>query len=84
MAIDEFFPPRPAATPTIYAFASTHPDHAGLLKVGYTERVAVGRTGTCEHGKQAAALKSSGTEVRKTVRCSPRRQAEIESPILAQ
>ena len=38
-----FFPPRPAATPTIYAFASTHPDHAGLLKVGYTERRAVER-----------------------------------------
>ena len=34
----EFFPPRPPATPTIYAYASTHPDHAGLLKVGYTER----------------------------------------------
>src|SRR4051812_3979313 len=33
-----FFPPRPGASPTIYAFASTHPDHAGLLKVGYTER----------------------------------------------
>ena len=38
MSIDDFFPKRPAATPTIYAFASTHPDHAGLLKVGYTER----------------------------------------------
>lgn len=37
------FPPRPAATPTIYAFASTHPDHAGLLKVGYTERAAADR-----------------------------------------
>lgn len=36
----DFFPTRPAATPTIYAFASTHPDHAGLLKVGYTERNA--------------------------------------------
>jgi hypothetical protein len=43
MAIDDFFPPRPAAAPTIYAFASTHPDHAGLLKVGYTERVAADR-----------------------------------------
>lgn len=43
MAIDNFFPPRPAATPTIYAFASTHPDHAGLLKVGYTERIAADR-----------------------------------------
>lgn len=43
MPIDDFFPPRPPATPTIYAFASTHPDHAGLLKVGYTERSAVDR-----------------------------------------
>jgi hypothetical protein len=43
MAIDAFFPSRPTATPTIYAFASTHPDHAGLLKVGYTERPAVDR-----------------------------------------
>lgn len=38
-----FFPKRPPATPTIYAFASTHPDHAGLLKVGYTERAASDR-----------------------------------------
>lgn len=43
MAIDEFFPLRPQATPTIYAFASTHPDHVGLLKVGYTERGAAER-----------------------------------------
>ena len=43
MAMDEFFPPRPPATPTIYAYASTHPDHAGLLKVGYTERIAADR-----------------------------------------
>jgi hypothetical protein len=41
----DFFPPRPPATPTIYAFASTHPDHAGLLKVGYTERIAADRIG---------------------------------------
>ena len=40
---DCFFPPRPASTPTIYAFASTHPDHTGLLKVGYTERSAASR-----------------------------------------
>lgn len=39
----DFFPPRPGATPTIYAYASTHPDHAGLLKVGYTERNAAAR-----------------------------------------
>lgn len=43
MGIDDFFPPRPPATPTIYAFASTHPDHKGLLKVGYTERNAASR-----------------------------------------
>jgi hypothetical protein len=43
MASDDFFPPRPAARPTIYAFASTHPDHVGLLKVGYTERAAADR-----------------------------------------
>lgn len=43
MALNDFFPLRPAARPTIYAFASTHPDHAGLLKVGYTERPAVDR-----------------------------------------
>ncbi|MGL6073427.1 MAG: GIY-YIG nuclease family protein [Fimbriiglobus sp.] len=40
MSITGFFPARPTATPTIYAFASTHPDHVGLLKVGYTERNA--------------------------------------------
>ncbi len=34
------FPPRPVATPTIYAFASTHPDHAGLLRVGCATRIA--------------------------------------------
>ena len=43
MVLQEFFPPRPHAAPTIYAFASTHPDHAGLLKVGYTERTAADR-----------------------------------------
>ncbi len=32
----EFFPPRPAARPTIYAYEDTHPQYAGLLKVGYT------------------------------------------------
>lgn len=28
---------------THHGYASTHPDHAGLLKVGYTERVAADR-----------------------------------------
>lgn len=42
---NEFFPARPAATPTIYAYEDTNPQYAGLLKVGYTtgdvrERVA--------------------------------------------
>ena len=32
----EFFPPRPASRPTIYAYEDTHPQYAGLLKVGYT------------------------------------------------
>ena len=41
--MNDFFPARPTASPTIYAFASTHPDHAGLLKVGYTERIAADR-----------------------------------------
>jgi len=43
MTTNGFFPPRPGAAPTIYAYASTHPDHKGLLKVGYTERNAAER-----------------------------------------
>ncbi len=36
-----FFPPRPAATPTIYAYELVGVGtHAGLLKVGYTDRDA--------------------------------------------
>src|SRR6266571_6484090 len=31
-----FFPPRPESRPTIYAYADTNPQYAGLLKVGYT------------------------------------------------
>ncbi len=31
-----FFPPRPAARPTIYAYTDSNPEYAGLLKVGYT------------------------------------------------
>ncbi|MBI4720569.1 MAG: GIY-YIG nuclease family protein, partial [Chitinivibrionia bacterium] len=33
---DNFFPPRPASRPTIYAYEDTNPQYAGLLKVGYT------------------------------------------------
>lgn len=32
----EFFPPRPAFAPKIYAYADTNPQYSGLLKVGYT------------------------------------------------
>jgi hypothetical protein len=39
----EFFPPRPASRPTIYAYEDTHPQYAGLLKVGYTTVDARGR-----------------------------------------
>ncbi|GMV88776.1 MAG: type III restriction endonuclease [Chthonomonas sp.] len=43
-AMDEpFFQPRPAATPTIYAFAVDTPGHEGLLKIGYTEGSAKDR-----------------------------------------
>ncbi len=33
---EQFFPQRPASQPTIYAYEDTHPQYAGLLKVGYT------------------------------------------------
>ena len=36
----EFFPPRPDARPTIYAYADTNPQYEGLLKVGYTTKTA--------------------------------------------
>lgn len=36
----DFFPPRPEATPTIYAYEDTNPQYKGLLKVGYTAREA--------------------------------------------
>jgi len=36
-----FFPPRPCATPTIYAYQLVGVDtHTGLLKIGYTDRDA--------------------------------------------
>ncbi len=42
---NDFFPPRPEVLPKIYAYEDTHPQYAGLLKIGYTtkdvrERVA--------------------------------------------
>ena len=42
---NDFFPERPKVEPKIYAYEDTHPQYAGLLKIGYTtkdvrERVA--------------------------------------------
>lgn len=36
----EFFPQRPKSQPVIYAYEDTHPQYAGLLKIGYTTRDA--------------------------------------------
>jgi hypothetical protein len=41
--MSDFFPARPGTTPKIYAFSVNNPDHAGLLKVGYTEGDAKAR-----------------------------------------
>ena len=38
MAVQDFFPQRPDAHPSVYAYADKNPDHAGILKVGYTTR----------------------------------------------
>lgn len=38
MANKEFFPPRPASHPMIYAYSDSNPQYKGLLKVGYTEK----------------------------------------------
>lgn len=32
----DFFRPRPASRPTMYAYEDSNPQYAGLLKVGYT------------------------------------------------
>jgi len=41
---NKFFPPRPDANPTIYAFEFTDlVSHKGLLKIGYTTRTSQGR-----------------------------------------
>jgi hypothetical protein len=34
----EFFPLRPDAKPTIYAYEDSHPKYSGYLKIGYTAR----------------------------------------------
>lgn len=41
MSNKDFFPPRPSINPTIYAYELVDvPSHAGLLKVGFTDRDA--------------------------------------------
>lgn len=36
MPANDFFPRRPVVAPKIYAYADSHPQYEGLLKVGYT------------------------------------------------
>ena len=43
MTDDDLFPRRPAPTPRVYAYADSHPQYAGLLKVGYTAGAAADR-----------------------------------------
>jgi hypothetical protein len=68
---EDFFPPRPAATPTIYAYEDSNPQYAGLLKIGYTTKNAQERVAaqypTARPGKapyrivfEASAMKNDG------------------------
>lgn len=68
----KFFPPRPEARPTIYAYEDTNPQYAGLLKVGYTTVDAHSRVAqqypTLRPGKppyrivlEEAAMRNDGT-----------------------
>lgn len=36
MSPKDFFPPRPDANPTIYAYRDSHPQYEGMLKIGFT------------------------------------------------
>ena len=40
---ESLFPPKAAAKPKIYAYSDTHPQFAGMLKVGYTDRTMEAR-----------------------------------------
>ena len=53
---NEFFPPRPDATPLIYAYTDSNPQLAGLLKVGYTTRDAQSRVAQQYPTKRPGAL----------------------------
>jgi hypothetical protein len=67
-----FFPPRPEASPKIYAYEDTNPQYKGLLKIGYTARDAQTRVAqqypTLRPGKapyrivfEQSAMKNDGT-----------------------
>ena len=69
---NDFFPPRPASRPTIFAYEDTNPQYAGLLKVGYTTVDAQSRVAqqypTVRPGKapyqiliEESAMRSDGT-----------------------
>lgn len=68
----EFFPPRPDARPTIYAYQDTNPQFDGLLKVGFTVKSAQERVAaqypTLKPGKlpyrillEESAMRNDGT-----------------------
>jgi hypothetical protein len=68
----EFFPQRPDAKPTIYAYEDTNPQYAGLLKIGYTTADAQSRVAhqypTLRPGKppyrivlEESAMRNDGT-----------------------
>ena len=42
---NDFFPPRPASHPMVYAYTDNNPQYQGLLKVGYTEKDVERRVG---------------------------------------
>lgn len=63
---DLFLPSRPIVSLSIDAFASTHPEHANLLKVGSTERTAADRI--AKQFPSGLLLKGSGMGRRIDVR----------------
>jgi len=90
----EFFPPRPASRPTIYAYEDTNPQYAGLLKVGYTTVGAQSRVDqqypTLRPGKppyrivlEESAMRNDGTvftdhDVHRMLRLNGIKKAEGE------
>ena len=58
----EFFPPRPASRPTVYAYEDTNPQYAGLLKVGYT-------TVDAQRPRRATVPDATSRQARRTGSC---------------